>query len=360
MSNPFENAKGNFGFGCMRLKMDGDNVDAAEFAAMADAFMEAGFNYFDTAHGYIDGKSELAIRDGLCARYPRESFVLVNKLSDWFFNSQEEIVPLFEKQLEACGTDYFDIYLIHSVNKDNYEKKYKGMNAFAEAAKLKEQGKVKHVGFSFHDKADVLDRILTEQPQTEVVQLQFNYLDYLNEDVQAKACYEVCVKHGKPVIVMEPVRGGRLVNLPKKAEKILTDMGGSPASYAIRFAASFPNVKMVLSGMGSMAMMRENTAFMKDFKPLNAAEMAAVAKVREMVESQNLIDCTGCRYCTDVCPASIPIPELFAAVNDRRQCKESSVTPDAAARCMDCGACESTCPQHLPIRTLLAQASEEL
>ena len=233
----FPEMNGNFGFGCMRLPIKGEQVDFDEFNRMIDAFLDAGFNYFDTAHGYIGGKSETAIRDCLSKRYPREKFLLTNKLSDSFFNSQEDIRPFLEKQLELCGVDYFDCYLMHAQDSGNYGK-YKKYKAYETAVKLKEEGLIRHVGLSFHDKAEVLDMILTEHPEAEVVQIQFNYADYEDASVESRKVYEVCEKHQKPVIVMEPVKGGSLVNLPDEANAVFSSLGGgSNASYAMRFAA---------------------------------------------------------------------------------------------------------------------------
>ena len=303
----FEKIKGNFGFGCMRLKMNGSEVDYDEFNRMIDAFIKAGFNYFDTAHGYIDGKSETALRDCLVARYNREDYVLANKLSEWFFKMQEEIVPLFQKQLELCGVDYFDFYFFHCIHRRSYEK-HKNCHSFEILQNLKEQGKIKHIAMSFHDTADVLDMILSEQPSIEAVQLQFNYLDFDDPAVQSKKCYDVAVKHGKKVIVMEPVKGGALVNLPEKAAKIFDDLnGGSYASYAIRYAASFPQVFMVLSGMGNMDMMNDNLSYMKNFKPLTAEEFAATDKAREIIREVRQIPCTKCNYCKTVLDKAIVI-----------------------------------------------------
>lgn len=358
----FENVKGRFGFGCMRLKMNGEAVDNAEFSRMIDLFMEAGFNYFDTAHGYIDGKSEKAIKDCLSSRYPRESYILADKLSDGFFQSEADIRPLFEEQLRCCGVEYFDVYLMHCLNKNNYDK-YKSCRAFETAQQLKAEGKVRHVGFSFHDNAEMLDLILNEHPEVEAVQLQFNYLDYYSDGVQAKKCYDVCVKHGKPVIVMEPVKGGSLVNLPKAAASVLEPLGGTQASYALRFAAGFDNVAMVLSGMGETAQMEENLKLMKNFAPLNEEELAAVDKVREIVSSLSQIECTGCRYCTAGCPMELPIPDIFEAVNKVRRCRRpdmSKLENVSPSDCIECGACEDACPQHLEIRELLKAASVEL
>ena len=233
----FPEVNGNFGFGCMRLPMVEKEVDLPQFEQMVDAFLEAGFNYFDTAHGYISGKSETAIRDGLARRYPRDRFILTDKLTGSYFEKQEDIVPFFESQLAACGVEYFDFYLMHAQNADIFEK-FKACRAYETALSLRDQGRIRHFGISFHDKATVLEQILTEYPQIEVVQIQFNYADYEDASVESRKVYEVCEKFGKPVIVMEPVKGGNLVKLPDEAHQVLADLhGGSDASYAIRFAA---------------------------------------------------------------------------------------------------------------------------
>ena len=274
----FPEIHGNFGFGCMRLPMKGSKVDYDVFSRMADAFIEAGFNYFDTAHGYIGGQSETAIRDCVVKRYDRDRFLLTNKLTDPYFSSQKDIRPFIEKQLALCGVDYFDFYLMHAQDKNNYQK-FKRCRAYETAFALKEEGLIRHFGISFHDKADVLDMILTEHPEVEIVQIQFNYVDYEDASVESRKVYEVCEKHSKPVIVMEPVKGGSLVNLPEEADKILRELNrGSNASIAIRFAASYPSMAMVLSGMSDMAQMEDNIGAMRDFKPLDEAEMAAVKK----------------------------------------------------------------------------------
>ncbi len=213
----FPEINGNFGFGCMRLPMKDGEVDYGEFSRMADAFIDAGFNYFDTAHGYLNGKSETAIRDCVAKRYDRSRFLLTDKLTDPYFKKQEDIRPFFLSQLELCGVDYFDFYLMHAQDKANYEK-FTRCKAYETAYAFKEEGLIRHFGISFHDKADVLDRILTEHPEIEIVQIQFNYVDYEDASVESRKVYEVCEKHSKPVIVMEPVKGGSLVNLPKEAD----------------------------------------------------------------------------------------------------------------------------------------------
>ena len=364
-----EKIKKKFGFGCMRLPMIGEEVDREHFSKMIDTFMELGFNYFDTAHGYIQGQSELAIRDCLVARYPRESYILTNKLSGNFFNQESDIIPLFNQQLQCCGVDYFDFYLMHAQNKTNFDQ-FKACRAYETALKLKEQGLIHHLGISFHDTADVLDRILTEYPQIEIVQIQFNYADYDDASVESRKCYEVCRKHGKPVIVMEPVKGGKLVDLPADAQKILDDLnGGSSASYAIRFAAGFEGIIMVLSGMGNIDMVRDNCGYMQNFIPLNATEMDAVGRVRAVLRGYDLIACTACRYCIDGCPMHISIPDLFACANSKKLWNDWSsahyyhdvhtVNKGKASDCVGCGQCEEICPQHLPIRKLLEHVSAE-
>ena len=358
--------KRNFGFGCMRLQMDGDKVDNAEFNRMIDAFIGAGFNYFDTAHGYIDGKSEKAIRDCLTSRYDREDYVLANKLSEWFFKTEDEIRPLFEKQLEICGVEYFDVYLLHCLMGSNYQK-YKDCNAFEIVKELKAEGKINCIAMSFHDTADVLDMILTEQPHIEVVQLQINYLDYDDPSVQSKLCYDVAVKHGKKVIVMEPVKGGALVNLPDKAVEEFAKLGNDkPVSYALRYAASFPEVFMVLSGMGSMEMMEQNLNTMYPFVPLSEEEFAVTDKVREIIREYNQISCTKCRYCAEVCPKNVPIADLFAVYNSyalaqitKEEAKQKFLEFDVkASDCIECGKCEKICPQSIPIREKLKKLTE--
>ncbi len=364
----FEKVKGNFGFGCMRFPTVDGKADHAQIIEMFDAFLEAGFNYFDTAHGYMKGESESIVRACLTERYPRESYVLADKLSSQHFTKNEEIRPLFESQLAACGVEYFDFYLMHAQDRNIFEK-YKQCRAYETALELLREGKIRHLGISFHDKASVLDRILTEYPQIEVVQIQLNYADWEDPSVESGKCLAVCRKHGKPAIVMEPVKGGALVNLPAEAQAVLDSLGGgSNASYAIRFAAGQDGVFMVLSGMGNMEMVQDNVGYMRDFKPLSEAERKAVDKVSAILRGMGAIPCTECRYCTEVCPKEIAIPDLFACYNSFKAFRNwnaeyyyndvFTLRGGKASECIGCGKCESICPQHLPIRNLLSDVAK--
>jgi len=365
----FDNIKKNFGFGCMRLPMVDGEVDYALTKQMVDTFLAKGFNYFDTAHGYLGGKSEIALKECLTSRYPRDAYILTNKLSSHFISKAEDIRPLFRQQLDACGVDYFDFYLMHAQDKNSF-RKYKEIRAYEISLELLSEGKIRHFGISFHDQADVLEQILTEYPQIEVVQIQLNYVDFDDPSVQARKCLEVCRKLGKPAIIMEPVKGGSLVNLPSEAQKVFDDLGGgSNASYAIRFAASQEGVMMVLSGMGDMDMMNDNCSYMENFQPLNEEENAAVTKVCEIFRNLGAVPCTACRYCTEVCPQGISIPDLFACLNAKKIFNNWNTgyyynnihtkNGGKASQCLKCGLCENICPQHLNIRELLDEVAKE-
>ena len=355
MNKFFPEIKKNFGFGCMRFPMAGDVVDEEQVMKMVDLFLEAGFNYFDTAKPYHGGNSESVVRRCLTSRYPRDSYVLTTKLSAGCFEGAEGVRPMFEDQLEACGVEYFDFYLFHALNAKRHEL-FVQQGIYDIARQLKVEGKIRHLGMSFHDSAEVLDKILTDLPDVEVVQLQLNYVDWIDPRVQSRECYEVCRKHGKPVIVMEPVKGGSLANLPEKAVAMMTS--GTPASYALRFAAGPEDVVMVLSGMSNLEQVLDNLATMKDYRPLDEQELETIDKVRTIHQGLHKIPCTACRYCVEGCPAGLDIPALFACLNDKHQKVEGADERYAAMTvkadsCLECGKCESACPQYLHIRDLL-------
>lgn len=369
MDTYFQEVKKKLGFGIMRLPLYDGKANDKDFSEMIDVFLQNGFNYFDTAHVYQGGESERALQRCLTSRYPRESYVLTNKLTDTCFDSREEIRPLFQKQLEVCGVDYFDFYLMHAQNEDLFAK-YKRCHAYETALELKDEGKIRHFGISFHDRPEILEQILREYPQIEVVQIQFNYVDYEDPAVEGRKCYEICRKFGKPVIVMEPVKGGSLADLPEEAEKLLDNLnGGSAASYAIRFAAGFDGVMMVLSGMSNIEQVRDNISFMKECKPLTEEEREVLVKICDIFHAMHLVPCTACRYCVDGCPKNILIPDLFACYNaktiyhdwnqDYYYEEVHTVNKGKASECIRCGKCEKICPQHLNVRELLADVAEE-
>lgn len=360
-----------FGFGAMRLPLlnqeDKTSIDFEELNKMVDTFMEAGFTYFDTAYMYHDEMSESAIKKALVDRYDRESFVLADKMPTVIVKSPEDYPRYFNTQLERTGAGYFDYYLMHNMGKDRYGKTM-DFGGFEFAMKMKEEGKIRKFGFSFHDDAETLDEILTEHPEVEFVQLQINYLDWENDVIQSRKCYETATRHGKPVAVMEPVKGGMLANLPKEAEELLRayNPDASPASYALRFAASLDNVMMVLSGMSSMPQMLDNTRVMSDLKPLNDEERKLLNQVIEIVNKNIAVPCTACGYCMEVCPKNIPIPGLFGLYNNYVTSGNFSgmyhnrITFERgkASDCIECHLCEKNCPQHIEIPEKLKKIRE--
>lgn len=363
------------GFGCMRLPIIGDkteNIDFDTFSKMVDTFMGQGFTYFDTAYPYHNEKSEEAVRKCLVERYPRDSYLLADKMPVWLVKTNEDYQKIFDTQLERTGATYFDFYLLHALNKERFDF-LQETGGFEFGTKMKAEGKVKNLGFSFHDSAEVLDEILTAHPEVDFVQLQINYFDWNSINVQSGDCYAVAEKHNVPIIVMEPVKGGTLANLIGKPAELLQELNpeASYASYAIRFVASLPNVMMVLSGMSTMEQMLDNTSYMKDFVPLTSKEKDVIKKVTSALEEMKSIRCTSCQYCVKGCPKQIRIPSIFTVYNMsmqfgitdsiRRQYREvTGEERGKASDCIACGKCEQQCPQHLPIRELLKEVASSL
>ena len=364
------------GFGLMRLPRldptDAANVDVEQVKQMVDLFMEKGFTYFDTAWMYNGFASERVAKAALVDRYPRDSFTLATKLHNGFFNSFEDRDKVFNEQLNKTGAGYFDYYLLHGIEAGSYEK-YEQFDCFNWLLEKKAQGLVKHAGFSFHDDAALLDRILTKYPEMEFVQLQLNYLDWESPWVHSREVYETARRHNKPIIVMEPVKGGTLARVPEAAEALLKAHAPelSVPSWAIRYAASLEGVMVVLSGMTTLAQMQDNLSYMDDFQPLAEAEIALTRQVADIINDQIAVPCTGCSYCTEGCPMRIAIPQYFSLYNEdmREHLEEKGWTINftnyemltrkfgKAADCVACGQCEGVCPQHLPIIEKLKDVS---
>lgn len=364
------------GFGFMRLPLindDFEKVDKDALCRMVDHFMEKGFRYFDTAWFYHNGQSEVAVKECLVSRYDRSEFLLADKMPLILINDEYELAEYFETQRLRCGVEFFDYYLVHDMGGDR-RKKAEKTHVFDFLKQKKADGVVKQIGFSFHDTADVLDEILMQHPEVDFVQLQINYLDWESDTIQSRKCYETAKRHGKPVIVMEPVKGGTLAALPTKAESLLhacePDM--FVASWAIRFAASLDNVMMVLSGMSNIEQLADNTSYMENFVPLTEKELAMLGQVTDIINGSIAIPCTGCSYCTVHCPKNIAIPKYFSLYNAEK--RELSTKPwtaqlmlyshlseqfGKASECVGRGRCEEMCPQHLPIRKWLNEVAKQ-
>ena len=359
------------GFGLMRLPKKGIGIDVAQTSEMVDRFLDAGFTYFDTAHVYAG--SEAAIKKALVDRHPRESYTLATKLYAPMAPTERVAKKQFQTSLKRTGAGYIDYYLLHSLMDNNYQK-YERLNLWSYVRDLKRQGLVRHMGFSFHGSPKVLDQILTQHPDVEFVQLQLNYADWEDRSIASRANYEVARAHGVSIVVMEPIKGGRLANPPRDVAELLrsADLQASAASWAIRFAASLDGIITVLSGMSNLAQMDDNISYMRDFKPLDAREREVIRQAQVLLGKSSAIPCTACHYCCDGCPMQIPIPQILAAMNlklangqlnEAREAYASAIGTSgagSAADCVACGQCEAACPQHLPIIQHLADAAEQL
>lgn len=351
------------GFGCMRLPLldadDPTSIDFEQVCSMVDRFLERGFTYFDTAYFYHKGESERLVKRALVERHPRDSFLLATKLplSMLKDKTQEDMVDVFNEQMEKTGVTYFDYYLLHCINEGNYETAQR-LGSFEFIQHMKAEGKIRHCGFSFHDSPALLDKVLTEHPEVEFVQLQINYLDWENPTVQSGELYDIAVRHGKKVVVMEPVKGGKLAAPQQEVMDLLTarDAKASPASWAIRFAATLDSVMMVLSGMSNMEQLTDNTDYMMDFQPLTAEEQDMLFEAANIIRGDGTVPCTGCSYCTEGCPMKIQIPTIFTLHNGNIRTPEEQDYKAAYKAlevngdfCKFCGQCMRACPQHIDV-----------
>lgn len=360
------------GFGLMRLPQKDGKIDVEQTKVMVDKFLDAGFTYFDTAWAYAG--SEDAIRQALVERYPRDKFQLATKNAAWInCKTREEAIAQFDTSLKQTGAGYFDFYLLHNLG-ESRTKAFDDFDMWSWIQEMKAEGKIKHIGFSFHSTPEELEEILNKHPEMEFVQLQINYADWENPAIKSKECYEVARKHGKPVIIMEPVKGGMLANPPEQVQKVFKEANpdASVASWAIKFAASLEGVITVLSGMSNIEQMEDNISYMKNFTKLSDKEEETINKAQEILKSIPIIPCTTCNYCAKVCPMKIGISGSFTAMNYLTLYNDMPAAKHqeewlvgghglkSASECIKCGKCEQVCPQHIQIRKELERVAEKL
>ena len=359
------------GFGLMRLPETDGVIDIDKVSQMVDSYLAAGFTYFDTAYVYHGGNSEKAVKEAIVKRHQRDSFTIATKLPAWSIHSPEDRDKIFNEQLERCGVDYFDFYLLHSVEDGNNYDTYVKYDCFNWGIQKREEGKIKHFGFSFHGTPELLVEIVDNHPEIEFVQIQLNYADWDNPLVHSGELYKILSERNIPIIVMEPCKGGKLANHDEECTEILKSVrpDKSVASWAFRFVGSLPGVTTILSGMSTQEQMEDNMNTFKNFEPLSDEEQQAIEKVKEVMFRVELIGCTACRYCTDGCPMSISIPDIISAINTKRKFP-GDMRPQffynglvdrtgKASDCIECGQCEGVCPQHLPIIEILKEGVEK-
>ena len=359
------------GFGLMRLPEKDGAIDIEQVSHMADAYMEAGFNYFDTAYVYHGGNSEKVVKEAIVKRFPRESFTIATKLPAWFLHSPEDRDKVFQEQLDRCGVDYFDFYLLHSLEDGNNYDTYEKYDCFNWGVKKRDEGRIRHFGFSFHGTPELLVQVLDKHPEIEFVQIQLNYADWDNKIVHSGELYEILRDRNIPMIIMEPAKGGKLACLDDECAEILKAIrpDKSIASWAFRYVGSLPGIATILSGMSTPEQMEDNINTFKDFEPLSEEELAAIDKVKEIMNRVELAGCTSCKYCVEGCPMGISIPDVISAVNTKRKFP-GDMRPQFfynglvdryshASDCIACGQCEGVCPQHLPIISLMQEAVEK-
>ena len=360
------------GFGLMRLPENDGVIDHEQVCRMVDKYLDAGLTYFDTAYVYHGGKSEVEAREALVKRHPRESFTLATKLPAWEIKKAEDVDRIFNEQLERAGVDYFDFYLLHSIEDGNNYDTYVKYNCFEWGVKKREEGKIKHFGFSFHGSPELLTEIVDAHPEIEFVQIQYNYLDRSNPVVRSQELYEILHERNIPIVVMEPVRGGMLASMAPEVEAKFKakQPDKSVASWALRFVASQPGIMTILSGMSNEEQMEDNLKTFTNFEPLAEDELAIVNEVTQDILSIPQIGCTACKYCCDGCPMNISIPDVFRTINTLRRYPDDWRSKNfyngliqrhgKASDCIACGQCEGVCPQHLPIIDLMKEAAEIL
>ncbi len=360
------------GFGFMRLPTDDEGINYEELNPMVDYYIEHGGKYFDTGYQYHNGKSEEAIRKAVIERYPRDEVLIADKMPIYIMSNDDNPLEIFNTQLERCGVDYFDYYLVHNTSEAFYTGVCKELEVFDTLKELKKEGKIRKIGISHHDTPEILEKVITEHPEIEFIQIQVNYLDWENPAIQSKKCYEIAKKYGLPVIVMEPVKGGNLVNLPEDAEKKFKEYSDdSNASWALQFVLNMEESEIILSGMSNLQQVKDNVNTVTKFKNLDEEQEIRIKQVTEILLDSLEIPCTYCDYCGNHCPKNIPISKYFSLYNNKKQTVGNPMLHaiyynniaqkfEKASACIECGECEKVCPQKIEIVDNLKKVVELL